>query len=45
MYFEWDKKKNALNIQKHGIDFSDTHELFEQPVLILQDERREKKRL
>ncbi len=28
MQFEWDRKKNALNIRKHGIDFSDGEELF-----------------
>ncbi|MEN9917366.1 MAG: hypothetical protein RLY40_1305 [Pseudomonadota bacterium] len=41
MYFEWDEKKNALNILKHGIDFSDAHKLFEQPMLILRDERKD----
>jgi len=28
MKFEWDIAKNKLNIQKHGLDFADTKELF-----------------
>lgn len=43
MYFDWDEQKNALNIQKHGIDFNDAHELFEQTMLVLQDERKDYK--
>lgn len=43
MQFEWDEQKNTLNIQKHGIDFSDTYELFEQPLLVLKDERKDYK--
>lgn len=43
MQFEWDEQKNALNIQKHGIDFSDTYELFRQHILVLKDERKDYK--
>jgi uncharacterized DUF497 family protein len=36
MHFEWDDKKNAANIRKHGIDFADAEELFsgERPFLL-----------
>ncbi|MES2142544.1 MAG: BrnT family toxin [Pseudomonadota bacterium] len=43
MQFEWDEQKNTLNIQKHGIDFTDTYELFEQPILVLKDARKDYK--
>jgi len=39
MEFEWDGKKNQLNIRKHGIDFYDVPELFNQPMLSLLDNR------
>ena len=29
MDFEWDEDKNQKNIQKHGIDFNDAKEVFE----------------
>jgi uncharacterized DUF497 family protein len=28
MEFEWDEAKNRLNIEKHGIDFSDAVAIF-----------------
>ena len=28
MEFEWDKNKNDSNIEKHGIDFNDAKEIF-----------------
>lgn len=28
MEFEWDDRKNAANIRKHGLDFADGAELF-----------------
>lgn len=39
MQFQWDRKKNALNIKKHGIDFSDGEELFsgQWPFLVAAD--------
>ncbi|HWG86712.1 MAG TPA: BrnT family toxin [Candidatus Acidoferrales bacterium] len=39
MQFEWDRKKNTLNIKKHGIDFSDGEELFSGawPLLVAAD--------
>jgi hypothetical protein len=41
MKFEWDEKKNKLNIGKHGIDFADAWQLFEHPLLVWQDDRYE----
>lgn len=40
MEFEWDKEKNAANIQKHGFDFADGVELFDGqlPFLVAVDE-------
>jgi uncharacterized protein len=29
MIFEWDEDKNRKNIQKHGIDFNDAKEVFQ----------------
>jgi len=26
--FDWDKNKNAINIQKHGINFADVVDIF-----------------
>ena len=39
MKFEWDKEKNKSNIQKHGIDFSDSIKIFENTMVIKLDER------
>jgi uncharacterized DUF497 family protein len=39
MFIEWDDKKNALNIAKHGIDFIDVADMFNHPMLVLRDER------
>jgi uncharacterized protein len=41
MKFEWDDNKNALNIEKHGIDFNDALELFKNDRLIFPDERKD----
>jgi uncharacterized DUF497 family protein len=37
--FEWDKQKNLINIQKHGLDFADAHKVFDNPMLIQLDNR------
>ncbi|MEE9430053.1 MAG: BrnT family toxin [Melioribacteraceae bacterium] len=34
MQFEWDKKKNELNIIKHGISFFDAEIIFGSPMFI-----------
>ncbi|PJI46535.1 MAG: hypothetical protein CTR55_23420 [Pseudomonas sp.] len=39
MLFEWDEAKNQANIRKHGIDFNDVMELFQQPYLAQRDDR------
>ncbi len=41
MRFEWDPRKRALNLRKHGIAFEDAIELFEQPYLEDPDDRLE----
>lgn len=40
MQFEWDESKRAANIAKHGIDFVDAPEMFQGPMFIRLDERR-----
>jgi uncharacterized protein len=37
--FEWDEDKNRRNIRKHGLDFADTWEIFEGPVVFHLDTR------
>jgi uncharacterized DUF497 family protein len=32
MFFEWDPKKDKLNIKKHGISFSEATKIFEDPL-------------
>ncbi|NOX26888.1 MAG: BrnT family toxin [Gammaproteobacteria bacterium] len=39
MKFEWDEAKNAVNLQKHGIDFADVVEIFDGVMLVQRDER------
>lgn len=39
MRFEWDEAKNEANIQKHGIAFKDAVEIFNHPMLSMQDQR------
>jgi len=41
MKFVWDEKKNACNIRKHGIDFRDVAAMFNHPMLIRLDRRRD----
>jgi hypothetical protein len=37
MHFVWDPNKNAANIRKHGIDFSDVPDIFNHPMLTAAD--------
>ena len=30
--FEWDEEKNLANIEKHGIDFEEILEVFDDPA-------------
>jgi len=41
MTFVWDEKKNRENIRKHGIAFRDVVDLFNHPMLIRMDTRRD----
>jgi uncharacterized protein len=41
MKYEWDAAKNTVNIEKHGIDFSEAHELFGGNRLIFLDARKD----
>ena len=34
MQFEWDKVKNALNIQNHSVSFEQAKEVFDDPLHI-----------
>jgi uncharacterized DUF497 family protein len=38
MKFEWNTKKNIVNIKKHGIDFSDVPKMFESYYQVYEDE-------
>ncbi len=41
MDFEWDERKNRLNIEKHGISFDTARKIFEGPVLAWIDNRKD----
>ena len=41
MRFEWDDAKNQVNIRKHGLDFADAWEIFNMPMLIASDDRKD----
>ena len=34
MHFEWDERKNQLNIRKHGISFEEARNVFDDPLHI-----------
>jgi uncharacterized DUF497 family protein len=40
MDFEWDEAKNQQNIAKHGIDFENAKHIFDKPVLLRLDDRK-----
>ena len=40
MQFEWDEAKRIANLAKHGIDFVDAPEMFQGPMLVRSDERK-----
>lgn len=42
--YEWDEKKNILNIQKHAISFSDAIRMFENPVFESPSKHQEKEK-
>jgi uncharacterized DUF497 family protein len=39
--FEWDERKNKINIEKHGIDFRDAQDIFQSRRLSFEDKRKE----
>ncbi|KAM3108031.1 BrnT family toxin [Phormidesmis sp. 146-33] len=39
MNFEWDERKNEINIDKHGFDFADAYRVFALPMAVELDER------
>ena len=39
MQFEWDEKKNEVNLRTHGIDFNHISEIFNGPMIINIDNR------
>lgn len=39
MNFEWDERKNEVNIDKHGFDFADSYRIFDLPMAVELDER------
>jgi uncharacterized DUF497 family protein len=39
--FEWDEAKRHVNIAKHGVDFLDVPMMFEGPMLVASDTRKE----
>ncbi|KAF0108322.1 MAG: hypothetical protein FD146_896 [Anaerolineaceae bacterium] len=41
MKFEWDKQKNRANVEKHGLDFADACKVFESPMLVRLDDRKD----
>jgi len=38
--FEWDEQKRKTNIRKHGFDFRDAWRVFQSPMLVALDDRR-----
>lgn len=42
--FEWDDAKNRRNIEKHGIDFDDVIEVFDEPLLLSRSDRNNEER-
>ncbi len=41
MKFTWNGTKNAMNRQKHGIDFADVPNVFDYPMVTFLDQRKE----
>jgi uncharacterized protein len=39
MKFEWDERKNQINLAKHGFDFADAYLIFNMPMVVELDER------
>lgn len=39
MRYLWDEAKRQANLQKHGLDFADAEQVFDQPVVLFEDTR------
>ncbi|MBA5636220.1 BrnT family toxin [Duganella sp. LX20W] len=39
MRFEWDERKNRINVQKHGLSFEEAAKIFDHPALTWFDDR------
>lgn len=39
MQFVWDEAKRQANLQKHGLDFADAETVFNQPLILFEDNR------
>lgn len=39
MAYLWDEQKRELNIQKHGLDFVDVHQIFAGVIFTIEDDR------
>lgn len=39
MRFEWDEEKRRFNLRKHGIDFADVWQVFDNAVFTIVDDR------
>jgi uncharacterized protein len=39
VWFEWDERKNRLNIAKHGIGFEEASGVFSDPHVIIREDR------
>ena len=40
MKFEWDKNKESINLDKHGLDFKLSSHLFKSKMLFYEDRRK-----
>ena len=41
MKYEWDEVKNRQNIRNHGIDFIDVPSMFQHPMVMFLDQRKD----
>ena len=41
MQFVWDEEKRLANLSKHGLDFADAEQVFNNPLVLFEDSRAE----
>lgn len=41
MKFEWDNRKNQINLAKHGFNFADAYRIFTSPMVVELDDRQD----